>query len=49
MSAMAESRGLNFEEKLLFETSSEGACGVDLPQPKNTPLRTGQAARESVV
>ena len=40
--------GLNIEENLLFEKSASGACGVDLPAPKNTKLRTGMDAREYV-
>lgn len=41
-------QGLNIEEPLLFEQISEGAMGVDLPDPANTALRTGIAARESI-
>ncbi|MEJ0009912.1 MAG: aminomethyl-transferring glycine dehydrogenase subunit GcvPB, partial [Alphaproteobacteria bacterium] len=41
-------RGLNVEENLLFEKGTHGACGVDLPEPKGTKLRTGSAARENV-
>lgn len=42
------SRGLNIEEPLLFEQISEGATGVDLPEARNTPLRTGIDARDSI-
>ncbi len=42
------SHGLNFEEPLLIERSREGRCGVDLPTPKGTKLRTGQAARSEI-
>jgi len=41
-------RGLNVEENLLFEKGTNGACGVDLPEPKNIALRTGAPARASV-
>lgn len=40
--------GLNIEEPLLFEQISEGAMGVDLPRPMDTPLRTGLDARKSI-
>ncbi|MDG1287472.1 MAG: aminomethyl-transferring glycine dehydrogenase subunit GcvPB [Rickettsiales bacterium] len=42
------SHGLNFEEPLLIERSREGRCGVDLPKPKGTKLRTGQTARTEI-
>ena len=45
---LTKNRGLNVEENLLFEKGTNGACGVDLPEPKNTKLRTGVAAREHV-
>ncbi|MGE0753613.1 MAG: aminomethyl-transferring glycine dehydrogenase subunit GcvPB [Alphaproteobacteria bacterium] len=48
MSASQSARGLNMEENLLYEKSATGACGVDLPQPAGTKLRTGQAARDHV-
>ncbi len=48
MDIINQARGLQMEEPLLFESSSDGACGVDLPAPKNTLLRTGFAAREKV-
>lgn len=41
-------RGLNIEENLLFEKGTNGACGVDLAEPKNTQLRTGFAARHDI-
>jgi len=41
-------RGLNVEENLLFEKGTNGACGVDLPELKNTKIRTGVPAREHV-
>jgi glycine dehydrogenase subunit 2 len=41
-------RGLNVEENLLFEKGTNGACGVDLPEPKNIKLRTGLDARDHV-
>jgi glycine dehydrogenase subunit 2 len=48
MSTFNRDRGLNIEENLLFEKDANGACGVDLPEPANTPLRTGFAARDKV-
>lgn len=42
------SRALNYEEALLWEYKAGDGSGVDLPQPKITKLRTGQAARESI-
>src|SRR5437868_381811 len=48
MSGFDRDRGMNVEENLLFEKGTNGACGVDLPEPKNTPLRTGMKAREHV-
>jgi glycine dehydrogenase subunit 2 len=47
-SYLDKGRGLNVEENLLFEKGTNGACGVDLPEPKNTVLRTGQAPRDEV-
>ncbi|MFW0777773.1 MAG: aminomethyl-transferring glycine dehydrogenase subunit GcvPB [Rickettsiales bacterium] len=41
-------RGLNIEENLLFEKGQSGACGVDLPELKNTKTRTGMDVREEV-
>ena len=38
-------RGLNVEENLLFEKGTNGACGVDLPEPQGLKLRTGAPAR----
>ncbi|HCR85959.1 MAG TPA: aminomethyl-transferring glycine dehydrogenase subunit GcvPB [Alphaproteobacteria bacterium] len=45
---IGQSRGLKYEEKLLFEQSSEGACGVDLQEIKNFQNKTGQQAREKI-
>lgn len=42
------SYALNYEEPLLWEHRAADGCGVDLPNPENTPLRTGQAARETI-
>lgn len=42
------SRALNYEEPLLWEHEQNEGSGVDLPRPKNTILRTGQAARASI-
>jgi glycine dehydrogenase subunit 2 len=42
------SRALNYEEPLLWEYAQNDGSGVDLPFPKNTKLRTGQAARTSI-
>ena len=37
MSISESARGLDMEENLLYEKSATGACGVDLPEPKNIP------------
>lgn len=42
------SRGLLYEENLLWEKERSDHSGVDLPQPQNTKLRTGQKAREDI-
>lgn len=42
------SRGLNYDENLLFEKERSDTSGVDLPVLKNTKSRTGQATRESI-
>jgi len=41
-------KGLMLEEKLLFEQSRKGSCGVDLPDPKKTLSRTGLPTRKAV-
>ena len=46
--ALSKGRGLNVEENLLYEKGQTGACGVDLPEPKGTKLRTGVKARDYV-
>jgi glycine dehydrogenase subunit 2 len=38
-------RGLQLEEKLLFEQDSPGHCGVDLPAPAGSPNRLGGLER----
>lgn len=48
IAALDKGRGLQVEENLLYEKGTNGACGVDLPEPKHTPLRTGQPARTQV-
>lgn len=45
---VGEKRGLNYEERLLFEQSTEGTCGVDLEEPQNFVNKTGQQLRESI-
>jgi glycine dehydrogenase subunit 2 len=42
------SRGLNYDEKLLFEKEFTDTPGVDLPPVKGTKSRTGQATREKI-
>lgn len=42
------SRGLNYDENLLFEKEFTDTPGVDLPTPKGTKSRTGQATRDSI-
>lgn len=41
-------RGLRYEENLLWEKERSDHPGVDLPEPKNMKLRTGQKAREDI-
>ena len=41
-------RGLNYDENLLFEKEFTDTPGVDLPTPKGTKSRTGQATREQI-
>ncbi len=45
---MDNNRGLNYDENLLWEKGRSDHPGVDLPSPKNTALRTGQAARGKI-
>lgn len=45
---MDHNRGLNYEENLLWEKNRSDHAGVDLPAPKGTKLRTGQAPREDI-
>ena len=49
MNAAPRHRGLQLAEGLLYEQSSPGRCGVDLP-PIPTPrtLRTGLPARATI-
>jgi len=42
---MEQTRGLNYDENLLWEKAEGDHSGVDLPAPKGTALRTGQKAR----
>jgi glycine dehydrogenase subunit 2 len=42
------SRALNYEEPLLWDYTQNDASGVDLPRPKNIPLRTGQGGRAEI-
>ncbi len=43
-----DNRGLHYDENLLWEKGLGDHSGVDLPAPKNTPLRTGQPARGKI-
>lgn len=43
-----KTRGLNYDENLLFEKERTDTPGVDLPKPKGTKSRTGQTTRESI-
>lgn len=47
-SKMEQTRGLNYDENLLWEKGQGDHSGVDLPKPKGLKLRTGQAARASI-
>jgi glycine dehydrogenase subunit 2 len=42
-------RGLDLEEKLLFELDKPGHCGVDLPPPPDVPSRLGGLARKGAI
>ena len=48
MSNVPNNRGLELEEALLFEQSTQGRLGVDLPTPKGIKSRTGAATRTAV-
>lgn len=41
-------KGLMLDEKLLFEHSKLGTCGVDIPEVSNTTSRTGQPVRSNI-
>ena len=41
-------RGLNYDENLLFEKERSDTPGVDLPQPKGTKSRTGVPTRDKI-
>ncbi len=43
-----DSRGLHYEENLLWEKAHSDTPGVDLPAPRGTPSRTGVAARGNI-
>lgn len=47
-SMMENTLGLNYDENLLWEKGQGDHAGVDLPTPRNTALRTGQAARKNI-
>lgn len=47
-SMMENTRGLNYDENLLWEKGQGDHSGVDLPAPKGTALRTGQKARGNI-
>src|SRR5437763_13129725 len=42
-------RGLQIEEKLLFEQDSPGRCGVDLPEPPAVRLRLNGMERRNPI
>jgi glycine dehydrogenase subunit 2 len=42
-------RGLQIEEPLLFEQDNPGQCGVDLPEPPDSPLRLGGLAARGAI
>lgn len=45
---IGESRALKYEEKLSFEQSTPGACGVDIEEVENFQNKTGQAERGQI-
>ena len=42
-------RGLQLEEKLIFEQDSPGHCGVDLPEPPPHKSRLGALERRAPI
>jgi glycine dehydrogenase subunit 2 len=46
---MTGNRGLQLEEKLLFEQDSPGHCGVDLPEPPAHRVRLGGLERRAPI
>ncbi len=45
---MEQTRGLNYDENLLWEKGRSDHPGVDLPKPKGTASRTGAKARDKI-
>ena len=43
-----DTRGLNYDENLLFEKERTDTPGVDLPKPEGIKSRTGQPSREKI-
>jgi glycine dehydrogenase subunit 2 len=48
MNKNSESRGLHYEENLLWEKTRSDHPGVDFPKPENIKIRTGVAARGDI-
>jgi len=49
-STISGNRGLQIEEKLIFEMGNDGCCGVDLPEPGPVDLdRMGGVARRGAI
>src|SRR6266403_5956655 len=46
---ISDNRGLQIEEKLLFEQDSPGHCGVDLPEPPAVRSRLGGLDRKGSI
>jgi len=49
IASVTGNRGLQIEEKLIFEQDSPGRCGVDLPEPAPFLSRLGGLARQGVI
>ncbi len=49
IATLSGNRGLQIEEKLLFEQDSPGRCGVDLPEPLAVPSRLNGLERKGPI
>src|SRR5262249_38214560 len=49
LTTLTGNRGLQLEEKLIFEQDSPGHCGVDLPEPPPHRSRLGELERQAPI